>query len=652
MPRFQGTPVEGAAAPRFAGVPAQTRTLAERYAAAGIDPDEYSPTAGMSGGDKFVAGMGRSVAETWRGLKQIGGAVADTIPGVDLSEFRRDTQAEIDEARRIDAPLMSTGWGTAGNITGNILQLVTPGAALKGTTAARALLPTTIRGNALQGAALGALQPTATGESRTRNALVGGAMGGAGAAAIKGVAAGARGTAGAVRRVLSGESVSSADRAAAERLLAEAADATRLQQGAPSQVQGATRTLAEETRDEGLARLEQTLRGQPGYNWGARDATVNAARLAELERIAGTDADMAAAIAARGQATGQLRDQAFNEADQIAAQAGAAGFSPAGNVAGLRQQFQAIAGEHGGRSAVRRTVDAVLGELDDASTSAQGLYNVRKSINDMIEGKAGSDRDFARAATAELIQMRGLVDDELQNLAPSFSNYLQSFRQMSLPINRMEMGRELVEGSTPSVLTDAAGNRALSPAAFSKRARDLDALAAKATGFAKAKADEIMSPADIATIKAIQDDLERQAFAATKGTGGNSATAARAGVLARVGRGVMGAVPGGGFVRDLAGMLNDRGTQRINERLAYLMANPNEARRVLQALPPAGRQIVSKALTALSGAGAGSAAVTAEGRDQPLEFDVTGGTIGPAPTPEEMAAFEAQMRQRAATGAY
>lgn len=646
MPRFEGIPVEGETKPRFAGVAVQRRKP---------EPETpIDPTDGMSRHEKYMAGMGRSVVETWRGAKQIGGAVADAIPGVDLSDFRKRTQAEIDEARRLDAPLMDTGWGTAGNITGNILQLVTPGVALKGsTTAARALLPTTIRGNALQGAALGALQPTATGESRTRNALVGGAMGGGGAAAIKGATAAVRGTAGAVRRVLSGESVSAADRAAAERLLTEAADATRLQQGAPSQVPGVTRTLAEETRDEGLARLEQTLRGQPGYNWGARDATMNAARLAELERIAGTDADMAAAIAARGQATGQLRNQAFSEADQIAAQAGAAGFSPAGNVAGLRQQFQAIAAEHGGRSAVRRTVDAVLSELDDASTSAQGLYNVRKSINDLIEGKAGSDRDFARAATTELIQMRELVDAELQNLAPSFSNYLQSFRQMSLPINRMEVGRELVEGSTPSVLTDAAGNRALSPAAFSKRARDLDALAAKATGFAKAKADEIMSPADIATIKAIQDDLERQAFAATRGTGNsNSATAARVGVMGRLGRGVMGAVPGGGFVRDLAGMLNDRGTQRINERLAYLMANPSEARRVLAALPPAGRQIVSKALTALAGSGAASTAVAAESMEQPLEFDVTGGTIGPAPTPEEMAALEARIRQRAATGAY
>jgi hypothetical protein len=40
---------------------------------------------------------------------------------------------------------------------------------------------------------------------------------------------------------------------------------------------------------------------------------------------------------------------------------------------------------------------------------------------------------------------------------------------------------------------------------------------------------------------------------------------------------------------------------RVKERLAYLVANPAEARRVLSALPPAGQKIVSDALTQLGG---------------------------------------------------
>ena len=106
------------------------------------------PTENMSGGQKFAAGMGKAVYDVGRGIKQI---------------FSSDgqTQQDIDEARRLDAPLMKTGAGIGGNIAG--------GAALFAPTA---FVPgaNTYTGAALAGATMGALQPTATGESRAANA--------------------------------------------------------------------------------------------------------------------------------------------------------------------------------------------------------------------------------------------------------------------------------------------------------------------------------------------------------------------------------------------------------------------------------------------------------------------------------------------------
>lgn len=149
----------------------------------------------------FAEGMGKSIYDTGRGLKQIGlqvadyvaphqANVADTIAGRDPSRAAA-YQAEIDEARRLDAPLMETGRGVAGNITGHVLQAVAPGGALtaagkaKGATnlvrAGAALsAPKTILGSAAQGAALAGIQPVATGESRAQNAAVGAAFGAGG----------------------------------------------------------------------------------------------------------------------------------------------------------------------------------------------------------------------------------------------------------------------------------------------------------------------------------------------------------------------------------------------------------------------------------------------------------------------------------------
>lgn len=686
------------------GGPQQESAPPPRQAA----PDEaIDPTEGMSRADKFFAGMGRNFTEAYRGAKQVGGAIADAIPGVDLTDFRRRTQADIDEARRLDAPLMNTGWGQAGNIAGSVVQLVGPGAALKGTGLASTLLPTTIRGNALQGAALGALAPTATGESRVGNALAGGAGGAVGAGLVKGGAKILHGA----RNALTGAGIGRADRLAAEQLLAEAENPASLNVAAPSLVPGVERNLAEESRDAGIARLSQTLRGKPGFNWGARDTANNEARTRVLESIAGTDADMAAAIESRRRATNSLYSQADKMADADASRLlpqiqrlanyyegnktikdallyvkgmltreipdaerikaaktpieefinsgrkSAADFESAKEA--LRQirrgeppkvSFSSVSGQNA-LKASQKAFDRVTAPHDRVRT----LLNVRDSIGYMLDGKFGGESGAALRGSRELLAVRGMLDRVIAKASPEADQARNLFRDMSKPINRMEVGRELLRRSTQDIRTDDAGNRMLAAKPLANAVRNLDAIARKATGFDKAKAENFMASGDIALLKALQDDAERQAFAATQGTGANSATAARMGVLSRIGTGAGNALaavtPGGGIAKSFIQMLDQKGTERVNERLAYLVANPAEARRVLAALPTAGQKILSKALAALAGTGAAATSVTAAAQDQPLELDISGGTLGPAPSAAEMDALRSQMRANAA-GAY
>lgn len=485
---------------------------------------------------------------------------------------------------------------------------------------------------AAEGAGYGAAREVRTGESRGRNALVGAAGGVAGRGLAGGIGAGVRGSRNALASL---RGLSNADRAAAERLLAEADDAARLSRPAPSAVPGVQRDLAEESLDPGIARLSRTVRSQPGAGFTDIDLANNAARVRALEPIAGTDADMAAAEAARSSAASGARSQAMAAGDVDVSR----------TVAQLDDAIDAAKGRPAVQDGLRKIRGLLAQDVEHApgivttmpETNIAVLDNVRQTIGDMLSGKYGGESAAALRGSRELLAIRDSLNKEIGDQVPAFTDYLNAFRQGSGPINRMEVGRDLLSPSSGGAVQDALGNQVLTPAQFSKKARDLDAVAARATGFAKAKAADILKPTDIATIKAIQDDLERQAFRQTAGSGGNSQTFERLGVQGRIAKrgasSLLGNIPVvGRFAGDMLDALERSKNARIQERLAYLVANPEEARRVIAALNPAGQRIVSKALADLSRLATQrattSATVTANSR--PLQLDIRGGTPVPA----------------------
>jgi hypothetical protein len=154
------------------------------------------PTDDMSGRDRFLAGMGKAFVDTGRGLKQAGTDAARYFveeglgmeaPGLRASLAKQ--QQEIDQARERDAPLMDTAAGLTGNVAGYTASMLLPAGAARGTALARGLLPSTVGGNALLGAGMGALQPVATGDSRAGQTALGAGAGAGGAVIAKGVGA-------------------------------------------------------------------------------------------------------------------------------------------------------------------------------------------------------------------------------------------------------------------------------------------------------------------------------------------------------------------------------------------------------------------------------------------------------------------------------
>lgn len=141
--------------------------------------DQPDPTGTFT--ENLAAGSGKAIVDTARGLEQIGPILERGVPlparpflmaGRKVREMITGrspevVQAEIDEAKKLDAPLMDTGGGMTGNIaTQAALYAALPAA-------------NTARGAATVGAAIGATQPVAEGESRVKNIVVsGGAAGG------------------------------------------------------------------------------------------------------------------------------------------------------------------------------------------------------------------------------------------------------------------------------------------------------------------------------------------------------------------------------------------------------------------------------------------------------------------------------------------
>lgn len=146
----------------------------------GFDPyGKVDPTEGMTGTQKFMAGVGKSFVDTGEGIGQLLGLVPES---------------QIAERREQDAPLMDTGAGLAGNIVGQTAQIAAPipgGVAAKGASMLGRAAP--YAGAAGRAAVFSGAQGTVGDESRLGNAAVGAAAGAAGQGLASGGSALARG---------------------------------------------------------------------------------------------------------------------------------------------------------------------------------------------------------------------------------------------------------------------------------------------------------------------------------------------------------------------------------------------------------------------------------------------------------------------------
>lgn len=542
-----------------------------------FDTQRPNPTEGMSGFDRFAAGAGKAIVDTGRGLRQLANPVMDVLfPNQGGSRVEEGRQAVAD-SRALDAPLMDTGAGMAGNVAGNVAMALAPGGVLKGAgvlakaggaadlagalsrAGGVAMAPTSIPAAAGVGAAQGFVQPSASGGETLGNTLVGTAASAAMPVAMRAgqVAKAAidpfsqSGQAGIIGRAINAAAGDSAD------------DAMRNLRGAGELVPGSMPTAGEAAANPGIAALQRTATATDPVAMNAlaaRQAGNNDARLTALRDIAGTDGKREFFQANRDATANQM----YSEARRLGIDPAALTPEAQANIAAFQARIpDSVLAE-------AQQLAKIHGETMGPEGSVQGLHWIKKGLDSLIGRESGPNgsADFLRA-------YMGLKNDlmaGIENLSPKYAEANQTYAAMSRPINQMDVAGELLKKSVRPI------DDQLLPGMYARNLND--DLAARVTGIRSNTLGKVMEPQQLSTMNAVKDDLARKQFSENAGRGVGSDTVqklAYSNIMAKSGLpGFMKDVPGAGILGRMADLGYKRSNDEMSRKLAQALLNPQE----------------------------------------------------------------------------
>lgn len=541
----------GAYLQTMGGQPAPTKVTS-------LPPASYDPTEGMSTFEKLAAGVGKGMTDMARGAGQVLGLVS-----------RKD----VEDARRLDAPLMKTTAGQFGNVVGN-LALTAPLAAIPGAN--------TVAGGATIGALTGLLQPsTSTGETVANTAL-GGVAGAAIPAAVNGIRtlrAAAEPFYAAGQNRIVGRALNAAagsDAPAVAQRLAQAGEI----------VPGSAPTVGQAAENAGIAALDRAATASnPGVTNAVseRMAAQNAARVNALRDLTGDDGRRAFFAAERDATANQLYGAARK------APVNPQVYTPEAQ-ANIAQFMQRIPKEVLDRA---RKLAKIGGEPMTDATSIQGLHWVKEGVDDLIgEAKRKGNDTLAR-------QLTGLQKDLLagiDNISPDYAAARQVYAAMSKPVNQMDVAQTIADRSI-NPLTGA-----LQPQAYARALNDRTA--ASTLGMPGATLANTLEPEQLNALQAILHDAQRATAAQNAGRGVGSDTVQKlaytnmldqAGVPTFMRKAAPFQVLGnvGGRVADAA---YARANRELGNQLAEVMLDPQAAARLMQQATPAEQNAILRLL--------------------------------------------------------
>jgi hypothetical protein len=520
--------------------------------------------------DRGLAGAGKAMADLGRGVGQMVGAVS---------------RPDIEDARKLDAPLMATTAGQVGNILGNV-----------GMMAPTALIPgaNTVTGGATIGAMTGLIQPSTSTNETLFNVGLGGGAGGAVPLLVRGYQA--------AKAAAEPFHQAGRDRIVGRALnMAAGGDAgveARLRSAA-SQVPGVMPTVGEAAQNPGIAALQRTATATDPtvlHAFEQRMLANNDARIEALKAIAG---DRSAAASARAAATDALYAQANGKNIVITPELEALLARPV--MRSATAEARNLAANEGRAFSLTQPTppqpSTLLGPNGLPVSITPGApgrmvgrdaHTIKMAMDDAIEGagQTGMARNAKRAATGT--QQEFL--DQIEQQVPVYGQARDTYRQMSAPINQADVIDAIlartVDRNVRGNLTPAAYNRALS-----------DRTAASALGRKQATLADTFTPDQMSTLNAINTDLRNLDYASNAGRGVGSDTVqklAYSNLMEQAGipnflRNLGGGQVVGNLVARGADAAYGRANRELANQLAMVMLDPGDAARLLRSATPAQR---------------------------------------------------------------
>lgn len=556
------------------------------------DTNRQDPTADMSTFGKLVAGYGSALPRLARGVGQTMGLIS---------------QEEVDYRNGLDAPLLKTGAGATGNVLGNVA-LAVPTAAIPGAAA--------VPGAAAIGAVLGFLAPSSSDESPLKNAAIGAAAGPVGIWAGRGLNALYQGG-----RSLIEPFFQRGREAIGGRVLEQFGITPQAVAGLSGgqSVTGARPMLAEVIQDPtaaaGAARLQGAIRTadpRAGAAMEARAVENNAARVSTLEELGGGAPGSGGArdfaVAERAGTSGPMYQEAFS------VDAGSA-MTPE-----LQRELTTLMRSPAIQQAARAArANAANSGTNvgpaNASGSVEGLHNMKLALDDAITMARGGNGSPAQATKAEgLIAARDRLVSFIEQLSPEYASARGVHRQMSRPVNQMDVARELLARGAPERAGhDLGGNPRLMPNALLGALGDEQGLIQGATGrdLGRGGLNALYqdAPESLARMRAVGAETDRAAAVARAENGPGSATAQRlaSSNVLRQTLGPLGAPESWSestllntFMRPVQFGYNQVAEPRIQQVISEALLDPSRAAALLQQARSGQIRIPDNALTQLA----------------------------------------------------
>jgi len=416
-------------------------------------------------------------------LAAFGGALPKALELGVKGIFNQNQPGEVQDWKDSMAGLNSSMAGKLGS-----------GAGMAAPMAAAAMVPggNTVLGSMLTGAGYEGLQPVGEGESRAGNMVRGAVLNGAVPAGVATFKTG--------RALVDPLTSAGQERIAGRVLNRFASDPAKLAGASGGRtLSGTFPTLAESTGDLGVANLQNILQSRdPRVLLANRYADNNAARIAALEGLGGTDAQLNNALARRKAIGDSAYDRARNAGvDQQAAEA-------------IRPKIDSLLSRPSIKEAAEKAKAMALDDgiaINDLG-SPQGLKYLKQQIDDMALSaapKSNAARIYGNLSSE--------LDGVMREIVPDMTRADRIYARLSREPNRMQTARALKEDTT-SALRDFNGDPKLYAEKYASTLnKGAERSVKTATGMKRTTLGEIMSPDDMKLLEDIRKTAESQANA-------------------------------------------------------------------------------------------------------------------------------------------